>query len=226
MAYRRRRGGRRRGGHKGGWMHKAGQGISLASRAFKLAKFVASIVNVEYKHLDSTVYTGSSIPTTGAISLLTGITQGDTSSTRNGNSVKGKSISLKFESTCGTAITTQRFILFLDKNSNGVIPTATELLVSDHYLSPYNDDNMGSRFIVLDDKRIAMGFNDTTNHYSAGATTKDFSFFHKLNGHIKFDGTTAAIADCVSGHLYLYAVASGNNTSFTSCRSRLLYIDN
>lgn len=201
-------------------------GFRTAQKALSMAKYLKGLINVEYKKNDVAVTAGFVQPsTTGTITLLSSMAQGDTSETRNGNSIRSKSISIKGSVVAGTQTNELRYILFLDKNSNGVIPTATELLEADSVIARYNDDNMGSRFIILQDKRVPMGFNDTTNHYAAGDMNVSWSMYKKLFGHAKFDGTGAGQADAVSGHLYLYMVATANVGQHT-ITSRYEYIDN
>lgn len=224
--YSRRRRTYRRRHRAGGWMGQASGAISLASRAFKLAKFVASVVNVEYKKNDVAVTSGyQAHSATGSVTLLTGIAQGDTSETRNGNSIRSKSISIKGSLVAGSTTNEARYILFIDKVSSGVAPAITDLLESDGVFARYNDDFAGSRFIILEDKRITMGFNDTTNHYAGGKMNVPFSMFKKLHNHCKYDSTTAGQSDAVSGHVYLYMVATGTGGTH-QVNSRYEFIDN
>lgn len=202
--------------------------FSLARKAFSLAKYVASVVNVETKFIDTTAG-GVLIPAaTPTIVPLTLCSQGVTDETRNGNSIKAKSNSLKFNISINPTNPTDaiiRCMLVLDKVSNGTVPSINDILDNvggiTETLCHYNGDNMGSRFKVLADKRYHL---DTS-----GKEQVTGSIFRKLGHHVKYDGPSNAITDATTGHLYfifmsnISTVANQPDISYTN---RFYFIDN
>lgn len=175
--------------------------LSVASKALYMAKMLKGLVNVEKKFIN-TVAASFSITNTPYIGWLCAISQGSDENQRNGNSIKAVSNSQKYTIQMNTAATTGctvRVILFLDKVSNGVTPTAAELLDISATLPPtiahYNRDNAGSRFIVLSDKRHNMERNNR-DHITS-------QIYNKLNHHVKYDAGTAVPGSTTTGHLYV-----------------------
>lgn len=209
------------------------RGNNAGVRALRMARYMRRLMNVEYKYIDTTPYSGTVLDTTGLISHLSPCATGTSSTTRNGNSILAKSISIKAVFSAGTISCRARMILFLDKVSNGALPAITDLLLADTVISRYNDDNAGSRFIILADKVINLGFfastGGATPYYSAPPLNKTVSIYKKLRNHIKYDGTSTAIADVTTGHYYLYVVcerASASGAQGLQATSRLMFIDN
>lgn len=200
--YRRRRYGRRRYGRR---KNAYGKYFSTAQRALGLAMSVRKLLNVEKKHIE--YYSNATQNNVPTIHFLSGTAQGDTESSRQGNSLLAKLVSAKVHMLHGTGgdnVQVIRLILFIDKVSDGVVPTVAELLdntVAGGDIARYNTNNAGSRFIILSD----------TTHTVTSSAEKSFaqlSVTKSLSHHLKYTGTTAAQSDASSGHLYLFAVSS------------------
>lgn len=208
--------------------------LPLAEKAFEMAKYVATLVNVERKQIDTDItLVGTAIPVAAAVVAvpLTLCAQGDTDITRNGNKIKLSSISLKINlfnvgAAGSVANPTVRLLLVNDKVSSGAAPALTDVLDTASVIARYNPDTIGSRFKILMDKRYPFGFKNTTTSTGAGRQCLDDSFYKKVSWHVKYDGTTANIADATTGHLYAFLYADFANIMEGNVTSRVEFIDN
>lgn len=223
MAYKRSRRPMRR--NKRGYGQRSSW-VGIAKTALRTANFLKSLINVETKFIDTTATTN--VSATSSIVPLTLCAQGVTDTTRNGNSIKAYKNSLKYNLSISGGTPTDgvvRVMLVLDKVSNGTAPLISDILDNTGALTEtlchYNGDNMGSRFIILDDKRYHL---DTSGREQVTGHS-----FHKLRHHVKYDDTTAVIASATTGHLYLVFVS--NNATMAAEPSitysnRFYFLDN
>jgi len=204
---------------------------SMAAKALSMAKFLASVINVEHKFKD-TVYSRTAIYSTAVITHISGIAQGDGQNARNGDSVKLSSVNLRGLITVGSTIAptstvnirTVRVMLINDKVSDGAPPSLTDILDNStlpNVYARYNPDNAGGRFRVLYDKRIVV---------SATTNCVRFNCYRKLKHHLKFTGGASSQTDASIGHLYVLLVSDDNsidtNTPEVEFNSCIRYIDN
>lgn len=219
MPYRRRYARRPRRRTRGGGT--VSRYMGYAQKALKVARFVRSIVNVEYKYIDTTA--GVSMSSSGAVALLTGIAVGTTQTTRNGNSILAKSIwsQITFKvNAAATASTICRYMLVMDKQDSSSLPSITEILQTASVYAPITRNN-GDRFKVLCDKRFTVSLETGDN--AAGL----MKCFRKLQTHIKYLGDTAAQSDVGENHIYVVTItdsAANNPTVNHTVRTR--FIDN
>lgn len=118
-----------------------------------------------------------------------------------------------------------RYIIFMDRQSNGATPAASQFLgqslAVDNFLNPYNHDNM-KRFKILEDRYV--NYHPTTLDRWTGLTIEDDSTFtqvgltpysevrkgyHKLGSKVKFDGDTGDESDIVTNSLWMFICTSG-----------------
>lgn len=179
---------------------------STAIKALSLAKYAVSVLNPEKKIFDIGA-TGSALDT-GSIYLLTGIAQGITNSTRNGNSIKAatnqfrcifslNASSTRFDNLC-------RIMLFIDTNQdeNGSNPQVTDVLASAQVNSPLNNLRIG-RFKILADRIVKL------NGVGAGQTVRQVNIFHKLHHHLRYSGDyTGSPANLRQGQVYALVMSN------------------
>lgn len=189
----------------------------VAYKGFKLAKSLASKMNVEYNFHDASV--SSVVGTTGIFSSLGNIAQGDDIEGRTGRSILVKSLYLR----CRTQVyptavgTLARWIVFIDNDSSGATPTAADLLDTESLTAPLQIGADQGRFRVLAD------WVDEVTTYGRAHVFKKKYF--KLNHHIKYDGTAAT--DYSRGNIWVYRIASDNtNTPTMAFEARMRYVDN
>lgn len=200
--------------------------MATAAKALSIATAVRSLINVEKKWFDAqnTGYpTGVNVVGTGTVYHLSNILQGDTSSSREGNSVKLSSIYVTGSIGLGTGATSSqrvRLILFRDNDNQGALPTVTSVLLSALISSPMALTNPG-RFSVLMDKTYMVY---TAN---SGPSSLSVKKYIKNKYHIKYGGNAGTIADARTGNLFLLAISDTTaNDPFLVYDVRLRYIDN
>lgn len=186
-----------------GTVKKMAPYAKVAYDAYNMAMSVKNLLNVEYKFIETV--TSGTITTTPTIVLLTGIAQGDTQSTRNGNSLRARYVNMKYTITidpdAGTSIV--RVIMFRDKVSDGTVPTAGEVLnlaSAIGNVAHYNVNNARSRFIIGYDRVHTLSIN--------GVRGISGKFHRKVNQRIKYIGTDATQGSCNTNHYYLLLVSN------------------
>lgn len=215
---------KRRGGKGGGFFKTAGTVLKTAQSALRTAKFVKSLLNVEYKVHDVTdgpyTFTG---PNDERVIYLSGIGQGNDAGDRNGDSIRAKGLTLNVNMWSNAAACDRiRILLIKDKHNSGVAPQATDVLKTANWTSFRNLANT-DRFKVLWDQTVQLRKNTDTKTGGRLSIKKHF----KLNHHIKYSGTTANVADGDDNALYaiiIGEVAAG--FSSVGAYARLRYIDN
>jgi len=196
---------------------------SMAYKAYRTAKYLYGLINVEFKHKDIIV-PNQPITDTPIILPLTLMPEGTDEGQRNGRSVLLKSNYLHGQliltGTATSAFT--RIIIFRDKVSNGVLPIATDLLETTSIISsPLNTDNARNRFQVLFDGRYQQDDNKNPQQV--------VKVYRKQRHHLVYKGPTGTIADVSTGHLYLLLWTSirpvGGTISF-EYTNRVMFVDN
>lgn len=203
--------------------------MNVAGNALKMANFVRSIVNVEYKWNDTIViptrisWLGYRLPIMQAINLGTGPND------RNGDSIKYTSLQVKYTITAGDFSgnptgTIVRFIIVQGQKENDETPqlddiydvTGSPALVNS--LRKISTDQNWK--IVYDKKYVVV--NDTEREL----VTEDL--YLEFDHHCKYVTGDQTAAD---GGLYMFVMSdkdpsSDNERPEFTCSTRLRYIDN
>jgi hypothetical protein len=202
--------------------YKAGRGRRRNNifyrRGLKKAVRLAGYLNVEFKTFD--VFDTDNVTDGLTIVQLSNIAQGDTGSTRDGDSCKVVKLLLSFTAKINASATNSfvRVMLIRDDQTNGAIFTTANLLEGDEYLSPINARNT-DRFVVYYDKLFALS--------NTGAGCVKDNMNKECSFHIQFGAATAAITSLRSKSLALCFI-SDESTNYPTIdyRSRLTYVDN
>lgn len=190
----------------------------------KKGNYVAKIVNkilakrVEDKYHD---IFGSLSPTAGpgyVLQLINGIGQGAGDFNRVGNEVCAGSLHARLGITFPDVTNRVRVMLFWDKQPNGTVPTAADLLTYtlqavDSFLNP----DSKARFHVIYDKLLSGGANGTV----ATSINRKFNLRKK---RVLFKGTTDDIASIQSNALYLLVMSDSVATPHPDIRYMFRYI--
>lgn len=191
--------------------------MDIAMKAWKGVKALKGIINSELKHhtIQNNSFNASS---TGAISFISGINQGDTLSQRNGNSVLAKTLNLKYYITFNPLSPGAIIKVYLIKDMQQVAdtnPTFTDVFeISDIASFPKYDTK--KRFQIKDVKQFV---------YDTSRLTQLVEFSHKIDSHLIYNGTTAT--DVQKGHYYILWVSNqATNVPTFSYSSRLTFYDN
>lgn len=211
-------------------------GYGLALQANSKANFALSQLNAEKKQKDTS---GSVVTSaTGSITLLNGLVQGNTVSTRVGNSVRFKNLAIRAAVANATAETIWlRYLIVRSEQPNGVAPTITQILQSANVQSFRNLNNV-KRFTILKDKVLPLPYEDAATgmasnprfieHYidlekRAKKKRKDKSANETDYGL----GNAGTIADISVNAYYLVVFSSAvTNQPLFSYESRMRYVDN
>lgn len=186
---------------------------SMAKTALQTAKWVASMINVEFKHHDISV--NSTISNSGSITLLNNVPQGDTTQSRDGNSVKMKGLDVNFlmERNSSATYTYVRMIVFMDKQYDGSLSTSNEILDNLNILSHRNITN-GKRYYVYSDQTYTLN-----NQRPSVESSKHIS----TNAHVRYNAGGGIASNAIQ---ILFISNEGTNTPLVAWRSRMRYIDN
>jgi len=175
----------------------------LAAKAYAGVRAIRKVINVERKYIDYSI-APTAIGTGYTSALLNGIAQGDTSQSRDGNSVLCQSIYMEGLMIGNAAASTNMVRVVVLKDKQQVADTdAGQPFVSNQLWSLYNDTLVPSRYEVLHDQIYHL-------HISVGHQSLTFSKTIPFGQHIKFNGTTAA--DIQKNGVYYY-VTSYDNTN-------------
>ncbi len=197
--------------------------LSDAQRALYKVGQLKSLLNVEYKHHNvQTVNTA--VTDAGTLTNLSLLSQGDTSQTRDGGSVKFTSLRLAYalRINASATVTNFRIMIVHDKQTNQAQFTLADLLfdatVIDACFSPPNINN-ASRFNILYDKLHTL--NSTSNAEINRVVYK------KLNMKTRYDAAVGDITDLTQDSLTLVMVADqATNDPSIIFNYRSRFIDN
>jgi len=196
----------------------------IARASYQGVQQLRRLVNVEEKFQDIYVSNSpnNSTYTNTFVSHLSAIAQGDTVSSREGNSVKPLKLQIKGHvvMNASATYTTVRLIVVKDMRQEAdVIPaTSTIINTASGFVvnNPYNRDSDDARFKHLADVRLITS---TDNPLAL------FEIDVPLRGHIRWNGTLGSDIEA-NGH-YLCAVSDQNtNLPTVTWSSRLTYVDN
>jgi len=180
----------------------AGDAYSLATRAISGVKKIARLINIETKAFTlSFSFTPASTP---SIVYLSAVAQSLDQGGRVGNSLRLQRLYWRYIMNSNAAATDDRpvrVMIVRDNECQGATPSADDILVDvstgiTSTLSPV-DINNSNRFAVLQDEMHLLGGTTFQTNGSA-AMTNNVSH----NGHIKYRGTTAAVASAAEGALF------------------------
>jgi hypothetical protein len=165
--------------------------------------------------------------TTGTITLLNGIAEGDDNNQRNGRGVSLKSVSINgFSFPTATTGTTQqhRLIVFYDNATNGAAPTIANLLSASN-ANAYPNPDYARRFTILVDHRQVLGTNTAA---ISDQVVKQFEFNIRLNCAQTFNGTGATVASVQAGSLWavtLGTAPAGATAGTFNFATRVTFMD-
>lgn len=183
------------------------------------------------------VLTGTlAINTTPNITLLNGIEIGTTYYNRIGRKIDDRNIQLSgYFRLTGTATTNTdeaRIIILYDIQSNGALPTSTDILLDQNsvgatsttILSGHNYNNQ-ERFIILYDERYYL---PTSTGIPESNTDFNIEINIPLELETQYKGDTSNVTDIATGSIVLMTVGSivtGSEAWNLSIKTRLLYED-
>lgn len=220
---------RSRAGPSGGFISDATAAVRAVQRlqpyALMAFKGAASLVNAEFKHAD--VSTSSTVSTTPVLSFLTGIAQGDSNITRDGNSVKIMGLwgDVRISMNASATQTSTRTLIVCDTRNQGATPTASDIFDTSNTSGQglVNIDTEPNRFVILFDRYDTQVLASETRliHFRFDVTDA------VRNMHLLWSGTGATVTSAKGPVIYLVQMSSeATNTPTYHLDTRLLFVDN
>ncbi len=192
-----------------------------AARALSMARYVKSLINVEYKSIRQAWTTDPN--TTGDVISLSDIPGGTAFNQRTGRKVKLVSIQHKGSILLHASATNTfgRHVVVRDNLGDTTAPTIADLFGSAtnmlNNLSRLDDPQTNSQFTVLYDKWYTLNSNTQEQ--------KQINSYKKTTFHVTFTGTAAT--DEGKGNVYLMSVSSeSTNDPVVNVVTTIKYIDN
>lgn len=192
---------------------------NVAHTALKTALLVKTLINVEYKHIDTAAVTLSP-SSTGAVYTFNACGEGDASTERNGLSIRMKSLMMKAYLVMHASATNTvvRYAIVLDKAPNSAQAGWTDIFESNSPVSMTNNIT-NSRFRILQDRTVTFS--------GTGEENASRQHFVPLNHVVKYTGAGATNGDIEKNQLYLCIISNeATNTPSVTYAARVRYIDN
>lgn len=192
-----------------------------SNKALRLARYAVRNLNVEYKFFD-TGSTSALSSTAATILNLAPIPRGDSSSDRDGRSIKLKSLFVKGSLQLNASATTSRvrILIVLKINNNLLAPTALDVLDTLQMNSLRNLNNTDN-IKVMYDKRFVIDVNRQSEIF--------FQFYKKLSHRQQYEINSTAGVATVLERMGFYIIAFSDeptNTPNMLYTSRVRFIDN
>lgn len=193
---------------------------NAGKQALRDVNILRRYINTEF-HLVDSVASNSSITSTPTLVLLNGLSLGDTTTTRTGQSIKMDRSDFRFIIRGNvTAVNCfMRVIVVVDKQTNATAMVSADLLVQDTVISPYTFASQ-QRFIPLYDETFALP--------SSGQSCITKMTGPNTNQHVTYNtSNNGTVADITSNSCYLILLSDQSvNTPTISYYYRLWFVDN
>lgn len=212
------------------WWDRPTTVAKLASSAWSTGKKLISMLNTECKFHDTTVSMAPIIA--GAQQSLLDIPQGDTGITRDGRSVRLKSVQgrIRLTQDALASSTFIRLVLLADTRPNAAEPAAPSDFLQNGTTAPITDlmaKDVGGRFLTLYDKVFLLKASQTQISAADSRVTaqKFIKFYYKMDKVLKYTGT--ATDDPENYNLLLVSFSSeATNSPDIDGFCRVCFIDN
>lgn len=202
------------------WYNKKYSAADMALSAYKGVKYLKTLVNSELCYIDTTPINGTVNSTPGNIGLITAIAQGDSASSRTGNSVLAKSVTVHGYVAWNATGTQQNMAVWLVKDTQQVgdtTPTWGTIFSGSNVQCFMNRDTGAGRFQIM--KKWIF-----TQDESRDQIVFEYNTIIK-NTHIRWNGPAAS--DIQKNGLYIVAVSNQTvNLPSLQTQVRFNYHDN
>lgn len=190
---------------KKAWYNRKYSALQLASKALAGVRYMKGMINCEKKY--HIAYTNVAPTTSGTLACLTLIAQGDTATTREGNSILARSILLNMDIVKNSNVTDTKCRIILLQDTGFSVDAATlattNILESSLVGTQYSPmapiaQNTNGRFKVIRNWSFTLNSN---------FMTKRIHEYVKIYTHIKFDGTDATTGSLNKNPFYVLMVS-------------------
>ncbi len=180
------------------------------------------LINVEFKCVDTVL--SSTVNSSGTLQLLNGLAQGDTATTREGATVRFKSLQLKgFMAIAGAATATAcRRLVFIDKQPNQAAPVVGDILdnTTAALVNSFRNLSHRKRFVILRDDHFTMS--------EGGPEALWYpDVYMSLDMITTYNGNAGTIADIETNAIWAMYISSEATAAPSIAHNvRIRYIDN
>lgn len=172
------------------------------ARPAAVASRGGELKNIDVATLGSTLWPIGQA--TAVVTLLNGVAQGTTPTSRIGRKILQQSLFLRVQLAKSPTMTGEsplRILVVQDMQANGAAPAGTDVLASNEITSPMNLNNV-ERFKVILDKEFKLGAID--------CTACAYKWYKKFKLPVAFNtGSTGNITDITTGSLYMLTFSNG-----------------
>lgn len=179
--------------------------MELAGKAWTIANNLRKLINVETKKFDTT---NSAVSTSsGTVTILSGVAQGDAVNNRTGNSIRGKYLTgtIKFmQNASATTPTLIRYSIVVDRQHTGdTNPAYTDCYDDADPLAPIEKNTAGRFEVLYTELFLLQPVGEASNEAHVINVSLPLDF------HIRFNGTTASDHE----HNAIYAMVSDDEAT-------------
>lgn len=185
----------------------------------------------ELKFLDLAYSQAYVFDTTGTVTALNLVAEGDDNNSRNGRQIQLCSVEVQGKANPVDGSTTPdfcRLMLIYDSQANGALPAITDILSAATSNSFLNLDNRDRFHIIVDHKFVIGALSTTaTQTYAESPTLELIDIHRKLSLHTTFKGTTGAIASIATGALLMVSIGDvpPNDGALAGVSTRIRFTD-
>jgi len=197
------------------YISSAKNAYSVAMSAWKMAKYLKGLLNVEFKRYDVSSFSGfAQAPST---TTLASVGQGDAVNNRSGNSIRLKHLTVRGFVTKNVAASDTHCRILIVLCKDDTTPALSDILQSTAagtaIASPYNPDMYGKIKVLYDQKMDV----DTTN------PSRNVNCSVALNLKQRYDGTAA---NDYQSNIHMFLLTNDANVPSLTGYSRVTYLDN
>lgn len=192
---------------------------NAASQLWNDVKYLKNLINVEFKFYDTNT-SGEVLTTTAYVTTLNNIVQGDSDDSRDGQSMRMKSVQCDGTIARGSVDCNVKLLWVLDLQPPLGAPVYSTMFASvagDITASLRNLDNR-SRFIILKEQQFYLTSNNPH---------RIINYYRKLDAKVFYSDATATYTSVRKNGLFMMAICNqATNGPTLNCKNRIRFIDN
>lgn len=179
----------------------------------------AAMMTAETKYKDRSF--NGLVSNLGQFYVLNGVAQGDTVTTRDGNSIRMKSINVRSfvnHASAGPAEQYVRTVIFVDTQADTIAPDIDEIFTTNASVDSFRNMNNTKRFRI---------YRDDVVYVSSQNPIARRTYNIKSTLPVKYLGTSDTLNDIASNSVYIlqYSNASGADVPNAQYTARVKFVD-
>ena len=202
-------------------MKKRPSAMKVAKKALALARRTGG---KKFHNID---LGDASVINTWQLIHFTGVAEGDTSNTRDGEVIGITDIEIRLQIQTASAIDNMaglRYVLIQDKQANGLTFTVNDVWTSNNEITSVRDWAFASRFRILWDSAFSVQeFTSNATTFTGRTVVKRLHYSRPLK--VQYTGGSSAVSDISSGSIYLaYLSDRASNQPDQQGRAQIRFI--